>query len=35
VAAGVPEVIVAGRARLVGGFPGTRLHLGAPAGVRA
>jgi acetylglutamate kinase len=35
VAAGVPEVIVAGRARLVGGFPGTRLHLGAAEGVRA
>jgi acetylglutamate kinase len=35
VAAGVPEVIVAGRARLVGGFPGTRLVLGAAEGVRA
>jgi len=35
VAAGVPEVIVAGRARLVGGFPGTRLRLGAAEGMRA
>lgn len=35
VAAGVPEVIVAGKARLVGGFPGTRLHLGAAEGARA
>jgi acetylglutamate kinase len=35
VAAGVPEVIVAGRARLVGGFPGTRLHLAAAEGARA
>jgi acetylglutamate kinase len=35
VAAGVPEVIVAGRARLVGGFPGTRLRLGAAEGARA
>ena len=35
VAAGVPEVIVAGRARLVGGFPGTRLRLAAAEGVRA
>ena len=35
VAAGVPEVIVAGRARLVGGFPGTRLHLEAAEGARA
>jgi acetylglutamate kinase len=34
VAAGVPEVIVAGKARLVGGFPGTRLHLGAAEGAR-
>jgi acetylglutamate kinase len=35
VAAGVPEVIVAGKARLLGGFAGTRLRLasgeGAPA----
>jgi acetylglutamate kinase len=35
VAAGVPEVIVAGKARLVGGFPGTRLHLEAGEGARA
>jgi acetylglutamate kinase len=35
VAAGVPEVIVAGRARLVGGFPGTRLRLAAAEGARA
>jgi len=35
VAAGVPEVIVAGKARLVGGFPGTRLHQGAAEGARA
>jgi len=35
VAAGVPEVIVAGKARLVGGFPGTRLHLDSVAGARA
>jgi acetylglutamate kinase len=35
VAAGVPEVIVAGKARLVGGFPGTRLHLDAAEGARA
>ncbi len=35
VAAGVPEVIVAGKARLVGGFPGTRLHLEAAEGARA
>jgi acetylglutamate kinase len=35
VAAGVPEVIVAGRARLVGGFPGTRLRLAASEGARA
>jgi hypothetical protein len=27
-------VIVAGKARLVGGFPGTRLHLGAAEGAR-
>lgn len=26
-AAGIPEVVIAGRARLVGGFPGTALHL--------
>jgi acetylglutamate kinase len=25
-AAGIPEVVVAGRARLVGGFPGTRIR---------
>jgi acetylglutamate kinase len=35
VAAGVPEVIVAGKARLLGGFPGTRLHLDAAEGARA
>ena len=35
VAAGVPEVIVAGKARLVGGFAGTRLMTGAAAGARA
>jgi acetylglutamate kinase len=35
VAAGVPEVIVAGKARLVGGFPGTRLHLDPAEGARA
>ena len=35
VAAGVPEVIVAGRARLVGGFPGTRLCLAGVEGTRA
>ena len=35
VAAGVPEVIVAGKARLVGGFPGTRLHLEEAEGARA
>jgi acetylglutamate kinase len=35
VAAGVPEVIVAGKARLDGGFPGTRLHLDAVEGARA
>jgi acetylglutamate kinase len=26
--AGIPEVVVAGRARLQGGFPGTRITLG-------
>jgi acetylglutamate kinase len=35
VAAGVPEVIVAGKARLVGGFAGTRLRPDAAAGARA
>jgi acetylglutamate kinase len=35
VAAGVPEVIVAGKARLTGGFAGTRLRLGASQGARA
>jgi len=34
VRAGVPEVIVAGKARLTGGFPGTRLHLGALAAAK-
>jgi acetylglutamate kinase len=28
-AAGVPEVVIAGKARLTGGFPGTRVLLGA------
>ena len=35
VAAGVPEVIVAGKARLVGGFGGTHVRAGAAAGARA
>jgi acetylglutamate kinase len=35
VAAGVPEVIVAGKARLMGGFAGTRLRLEASGGARA
>jgi acetylglutamate kinase len=35
VAAGVPEVIVAGKARLLGGFGGTRMRTGAAAGARA
>ena len=35
VAAGVPEVIVAGKARLVGGFGGTHVRMGAAAGARA
>ena len=35
VAAGVPEVVVAGRARLTGGFPGTRLRLAGGDGARA
>ena len=35
VAAGVPEVIVAGRARLTGGFPGTRLRLAGAEETRA
>jgi acetylglutamate kinase len=35
VAAGVPEVIVAGKARLLGGFAGTRLRLAADEGARA
>jgi acetylglutamate kinase len=35
VAAGVPEVIVAGKARLTGGFAGTRLRPGASEGARA
>lgn len=35
VAAGVPEVIVAGKARLLGGFAGTRLRLDTAAGARA
>jgi len=38
VRAGVPEVVVAGKARLTGGFAGTRLHLGraaAAGGARA
>jgi acetylglutamate kinase len=32
---GVPEVVIAGRARLAGGFPGTRLLAAAPAEARA
>jgi acetylglutamate kinase len=28
VQAGIPEVVVAGRARLTGGFPGTRITAG-------
>ena len=35
VAAGVPEVIVAGKARLLGGFAGTRLRLDAGDGAQA
>jgi acetylglutamate kinase len=35
VAAGVPEVIVAGKARLTGGFAGTRLCLDPAEGARA
>jgi acetylglutamate kinase len=35
VAAGVPEVIVAGTARLLGGFAGTRLRLEAAEGAQA
>lgn len=34
VAAGVPEVVVAGKARLLGGFAGTRLLTGAATGAR-
>jgi acetylglutamate kinase len=30
-AAGIPEVVIAGRARLTGGFPGTRIVAGAAA----
>ncbi len=33
-AAGVPEVVVAGKARLLGGFPGTRIGVGARVGGR-
>jgi len=33
--AGIPEVVVAGRARLQGGFPGTRIVAGAPEEARA
>jgi hypothetical protein len=29
-AAGIPEVVVAGKARLTGGFAGTRVHTDAP-----
>jgi acetylglutamate kinase len=35
VAAGVPEVIVAGKARLLGGFGGTHVRTDAAAGARA
>jgi acetylglutamate kinase len=35
VAAGVPEVIVAGKARLLGGFGGTHVRADAAAGARA
>lgn len=35
VAAGVPEVIVAGKARLLGGFAGTRLRVGSGEGAPA
>jgi acetylglutamate kinase len=35
VAAGIPEVIVAGKARLTGGFAGTRLRPDASEGARA
>ena len=35
VAAGVPEVIVAGKARLLGGFAGTRLRIGSGEGAPA
>lgn len=35
VAAGVPEVIVAGKARLLGGFAGTRLRIGPLEGAPA
>ena len=31
-AAGIPEVVIAGKARLLGTFPGTRLLTGAAAG---
>ena len=34
-AAGIPEVVVAGKARLLGGFPGTRILASARREVRA
>jgi acetylglutamate kinase len=33
--AGIPEVVIAGRARLLGGFPGTRIAAGAAPEARA
>ena len=33
--AGIPEVVVAGKARLTGGFAGTRILASVPAGARA
>jgi len=33
-AAGIPEVVVAGKARLTGGFPGTRILAAAPGGTQ-
>jgi acetylglutamate kinase len=34
-AGSVPEVVIAGKARITGGFPGTRVGSGVAAGVRA
>jgi hypothetical protein len=31
-AAGIPEVVIAGKARLLGGFPGTRIMAGEGSG---